>query len=119
MVLQAHSRAAEFSSPARHVERRAVVRSTCHRGIVYYAPLTRQRRWARVRNVSVNGIGLLVGVPVELGTDLTIEMQSSDPGIPLTLVARVVYATKYEEGSWITGCRFRTRPTEEALLGWL
>lgn len=101
------------------MERRAVVRSVCHRDIAYYAPLTPQRRWARVRKVSVNGISLFVGIPMEPGTGLTVEMKSGDPGIPLTLVARAVHCTKQEEASWNVGCRFRTRPIEVDLLGLL
>jgi PilZ domain len=113
MLLETLSHEAESSSSGRPVERRAVARHRCDQDIVYYAPLTRQRRWARVRNISVHGIGLLVGIPMEPGTDLTLETRSRDPGLPLTLVARVVHCTKQEEGSWLVGCRFRTRPTDE------
>jgi hypothetical protein len=116
MLLQTFPSAEEFTDGGMEVERRAVVRYLCDRQVVYSPLLTRQRLRARVRNVSVDGIGLLLGDPIDPGTDLAIEMQTLDPGIPLTLVARVVHATLQEEGSWIVGCRFLTRPTEEHRL---
>ena len=109
----------ELADGGMEVERRAVIRYLCDREVVYSRLLTRKRLWARVRNVSVNGIGLLLGAPIEPGTDLIIEMKTMDPGIPLTLVARVVHVTMQANESWIVGCKFLTRPTEEHLLALL
>jgi hypothetical protein len=116
MLLQTLPSAEEFSDPGIEIDRRASVRYLCDRE-VFYSPLcTSERRWARIRNVSVNGIGLLVGAPIERGADLAIDMSTADPSMLLTLVARVVHATKQEEGNWHIGCRFLSRPSEADLL---
>jgi PilZ domain len=115
MLLQTLPSAAEFSDPGIEVERRTVVRYLCDRK-VFYAPLwTSERRWARIRNVSVTGISLLVAAAIKPGTDLAIDMKTVEPGILLTLVARVVHATKQDEGNWIIGCTFLSGPREEPL----
>jgi hypothetical protein len=119
MLLQTLPSAEEFSDPGIGVERRAAVRYPCDLEILYAPLWTSERRWARIRSVSVNGISLLVGAPIEPGTDLAIDMKIVDPGILLTLVARVVHATKQDEGSWIVGCKFLARPSEEHLLALL
>jgi hypothetical protein len=119
MLMQTRRPVEELADGGMEVERRAVVRYLCDREVVYSRFSKRERLWARVRNVSINGIGLLLSAPIAPGTDLKIEMQTMDPGIPLTLVARVVHATMQEEESWIVGCKFLTRPTEEHLLALL
>jgi|AP3Bu8745761321_1050154.scaffolds.fasta_scaffold05393_1 hypothetical protein len=116
MLLQTVRPVEEFADTGMEVERRAVIRYLCDREVVYSRILTRERLRARVRNVSVNGIGLLLDAPIEPGTVLLIQMKTMDPDIPLTLVARVVHATMQAEGSWIVGCKFLTKPTEEHLL---
>ena len=119
MLLQTLPTAEEFSDPGTEVERRAAVRYLCDRE-VFYSPLwTSERRWARIRSVSASGISLLVGARIEPGTDLAIDMKTVDPAISLTLVARVVHATKQEEGSWIVGCKFVSRPSEDDLMALL
>lgn len=45
--------------------------------------------------------------------DLAIDLKTVDSGTVLTLVARVVHVTKQDEGNWIIGCRFLSRPREE------
>jgi PilZ domain len=119
MLLQTLPRAEEFTDPGMEVERRAVVRYLCDKEASYYALPQCQRHWARVRNISTGGVGLLLDAPIEPGTDLVVEMKTMDPATSLTLPARVVHATMQEEGSWIVGCKFFTRPAEEELLALL
>jgi hypothetical protein len=119
MLLQTLPSAEEYSDSDIEVERRAAVRYLCDRQ-VFYSPLwTSERRWARVRSISASGISLLVGAPIEPGSDLAIDMKTIDPSILLTVVARVVHATKQEEGSWIVGCKVVSRATEVELLALL
>jgi PilZ domain len=118
-MLQTLLRPEELDDPGMELERRAVVRYLCDREVIYRPLLTRERLRARVRNISVDGIGLLLSDAIHRGTDLAIEMQSLDPGIPLTLVARVVHATRESDDRWLVGCKFLTRPTEEHLLALL
>jgi c-di-GMP-binding flagellar brake protein YcgR len=119
MLLQTLPRAEEFTGSGMEVERRAVVRYLCDQEVAYYALSMRERLRARVRNVSREGIGLLLTAPIEPGTKLVIEMKTVDPATSHTLVASVVHATMQEEGSCLVGCKFLTRPTEEDLLALL
>jgi hypothetical protein len=119
MLLEALPSTEQFSEPGFEIDRRAAVRYLCDQE-AYYSPLwTSERRWARIRNISSNGISLLVSAAVDPGTDLAIDMKTVDPSVLLTLVARVVHVTKQEEGSWIVGCRILSRPMEEELLALL
>ena len=119
MLAQTLRPAEELIGDGLEVERRAVVRYLCDREVVYAPLLTRERLWARVRNISTHGIGLLLGTPIEAGTDLLIEFKTMDPTTSLSVVARVVHSTMQQEGSWIVGCRFITRPTEDQILALL
>jgi hypothetical protein len=119
MLLETLPSTEQFSESCFEVERRAAVRYLCDQE-VFYSPLwTSERRWARIRNISADGISLLVSAPIESGTDLAIDMKTVDPSALLTLVARVVHSTKQEEGSWIVGCRTLSSLTEEELLALL
>jgi hypothetical protein len=115
MLLQTLCPMEELADGGMEVERRAVIRYLCDREVVYSRFSKRERFWARVRNVSLHGIGLLLSAPIAPGTDLRMEMQTKDPGSPLILLARVVHATMQEENNWIVGCKFLTRLTEEHL----
>ena len=120
MLLQTLPSAKELSDPGSiEIERRAAVRYLCDRE-VFYSPLwTVERHWAHIRNISVHGISMLVVAPIECGTDLAIDMKTVDPSISLTLVARVVHATKQDDGNWVVGCKFLSGPSEEDLLALL
>lgn len=119
MLLQTRARPETSTAPRMDGERRAVVRYLCDREVFYFPLWSGERLWARVRDISVYGIGLLLSAPMEIGTDLAIDMRTMNPRLPLALVARVVDVTMQEEGCWIVGCRFLTRPTEEDLLSLL
>src|SRR5262249_32657237 len=94
-------------------ERRAIVR--CHRNhrALCSGVSTYERLWARVRDISVNGIGLIQSSGIEPGTVLTIEMRTKTQGASQALLARAVHATKRTESSWLVGCEFLTRLTAE------
>jgi hypothetical protein len=111
--------ATDFTDQGMEVERRAVVRYLCDHEVSYYELPACQRRWARVRNVSTAGIGLVLSAPIDPGTDVVIEMRTMDAETSLVLPARVVHATKQEEGNWIVGCKLVRRLTEEDLLALL
>ena len=76
-----------------------LVRYLCDQEVSYYELPRCQRRWARVRNISTDGVGLVLSAPIDPGTDLVIEMKTMDPDASLILPARVVHATMQEEGS--------------------
>jgi hypothetical protein len=61
---------------------------------------------AHIRNVSQGGLALVVTRRFEQGASLLIELSSPEPGVTLTLLARVVYPTAQPDGSWLLGCLF-------------
>jgi hypothetical protein len=75
---------------------------------------------ASVRDVSATGIGLRVAQPLELGSVLILTLQAGDHRLSRPLPARVMHATRQEDGGWLLGCRF-VRPLSPqdllALLG--
>jgi hypothetical protein len=88
-------------------EQRAWVRFPCDVP-ASYRPMRikeRQRRPARVVDLSVCGAGVVVADPIEIGTvlDLQLERQAGRP--PLRLLACVVRATQ-REGKVTLGCNF-------------
>ena len=109
----------EFTEPGLEVERRAEVRYLCDKQVVCYELAAQQRLWARVRNISANGIGLLLRAPIAAGTELVVEMKTLDPSTSFTLVAHVIHCTLQQDQSWIVGCRFLSKPHEEDLLALL
>jgi PilZ domain len=119
MLLETPLCAGELTDQGMEVERRAVVRYLCDHEASYYELPKCQRRWARVRNISTAGIGLVLCAPIDPGTDLVIEMKTMDPDTSLILPARVVHATMQEEGSWIVGCKLLSKLAEEDLLALL
>lgn len=68
-----------------------------------------------MRDISRNGLALIVGASIREGTELVIDLKTRNPGICLTLLARVIRATQEVEGSWIVGCEFITTPTDEQI----
>ena len=109
----------ECIAPGMHVEQRPAVRYLCDRDVACSEVSTRERLGARLRNISISGIGLLLHAPIPAGTDLEIEVRTKHPDRPLRVLARVVHATKQAEGNWIIGCTLVRKPMEEHLLALL
>jgi hypothetical protein len=67
--------------------------------------LPRPARAARVRDVSADGIGLLVSRPFTPGLVLGIELQTATGQIEARIRARVEHATWLpDDGCWLVGC---------------
>lgn len=64
---------------------------------------------ANVRDVSVQGIGLVAKQSFILGTSLVIEGGPAGRGLPVELKATVRHATLLSDGRWLLGCIF-SRP---------
>jgi hypothetical protein len=69
---------------------------------------------ARVRDISLHGISLIVGKRFEPGIGLLVEL----PGPRRNLAAlqvQVMHSTPYAEGRWVTGCRFAWALSDEEM----
>jgi PilZ domain len=65
-------------------------------------------------DISAGGIALSLGVQVEPGTALSVELSSNSEKLRF-LFARVVHATQEISGSWILGCSFTWPLSDEEL----
>jgi len=68
---------------------------------------------AKIRDISVGGIGFTVDRRFEKGTTLFIECQIEGAESSGPFMARVVHATPQSRGSWIIGCAFIKQLTAE------
>jgi hypothetical protein len=93
--------------PARElkkVRRRASVRYRCH--LANPARLSTGEGkpvngWAH--NLSEGGVGLILDLPVETGSDVEIDLYTQ-AGVKVTLRGRVAHATERPDRSWLVGC---------------
>jgi hypothetical protein len=70
---------------------------------------------ARVRNISLGGISLLVDRPVEPGELLTIEFPGVQEDHPSTVLACVVHVMSHGNDEWALGCTFCRELSDEEL----
>lgn len=87
-------------------ERRVSVRFESNtKGSCQTLSIRRESAWeATVRNISCEGIGLLLGRRFEPGALLAIELTESSEGQQRLLLARVAHATAQPDGKWLIGC---------------
>jgi hypothetical protein len=69
----------------------------------------------KVRDVSSQGVGLILSRRFEPGTCLVIELPAPAPRAPETLFAQVEHATALAPVSWLIGCSFATELSEDEL----
>jgi c-di-GMP-binding flagellar brake protein YcgR len=62
----------------------------------------------QVRNLSREGIGLLLARQIEIAAVLKVELQAADQSSATIMLACVVYTQKEQEGAWMHGCAFVT-----------
>jgi len=66
-------------------------------------------------DISTTGLGLLLAKPLEVGTLLFVELESSPEALPVELLATVVRTTATPEAEWLIGCELVNRLDEEEL----
>ena len=76
-------------------------------------------RRARVQNLSAAGIGLVLGIPFEPGTVLTVEMMNQDQSFSSQAQVKVVHTRCQGRGQWVTGCTFFQELSTDDLLALL
>jgi hypothetical protein len=61
---------------------------------------------AIVRNICVDGLGLVVSKPFEEGSRLRVTLHNETKSVTRTLIIRVIYALEHPSGDWIMGGAF-------------
>src|SRR5262249_39331990 len=64
-----------------------------------------KKRSARVRNISLGGINLVVNLHFEPGSMLSVDLPTADKGVP-TVLACVIHCGAAKPGEWSLGCNF-------------
>jgi hypothetical protein len=107
----------EDAAEHRGSERRQATRYPCQLDLSFFmtANLEGEPRLARVRNISVGGISLLVNGPVEAGTILTVHLENDRHNFSRLIRLRVIYCLERPDGEWILGGSFLQRLTGEEL----
>jgi hypothetical protein len=109
------------ASPHR-IERRATVRYPFNQPALWRASESHGSvcLWGQVRDISLEGMGLVLKRGLKPGTLLIVELEN--PGRQkTTLEAQVVHSTLQPDGTWHTGCTLTRRLTDEelkTLLSW-
>jgi hypothetical protein len=99
----------------RREERRASVRhQSAVKGSCHTLNASREASWdAAVRDISTEGIGLVLGRRFEPGVLLSVEVPDNSDGQTRLLLARVVHATARPEGGWLIGCALLNPLTDD------
>jgi hypothetical protein len=84
----------------RAVERFAVNADT---SCTFFSPVVEDFPAVRILNLSMEGIGLLVGRPVKPGTLLTVSLSNPARGLTKTVLVRAVHATPQPGGCMVGG----------------
>jgi hypothetical protein len=91
------------------VELRAAIRYQSTKQVSFFSTPKSEPLWARIRDISVAGIGLIISRGLEPGTALTIELNDQQ------LSASVIHARPDAAGTWLVGCQFDTKLTDAQL----
>lgn len=96
---------------------RAAVRFPCLVQAVYTRASTSgsEPRPAEVRNVSANGIGLVLPEAVEAGTLLNVTLTGEHGGRVGSILACVVHVSHRPGADWVVGCNFIRELSEDDL----
>lgn len=109
------------TADARWIERRASTRYPCNLATScrLVASLPGDPVPARVRNISVGGMNLVMTQPFESGSLLFIELRSMTRNIVRTVQLRIIYSIEHPSGDWIAGASFVQPLTDEELKAFL
>src|SRR5438045_610027 len=109
----------EDSLPELHgADRRAWVRYPCNLQTLYQPGQGRlDHRWwfAKVRDISSSGIGLIVSRHFPVGSQLSLALYSAEPEVARTLEVNVVHVAPHPGGGWGLGCAFASPLSDDEL----
>jgi hypothetical protein len=75
-----------------------------------------EEHWtARVRDLSSNGVGLVIHRFFSPGTVLTVRLRSSTSSYERSALVRVQHCTAQADGDWLAGCTFVVKLSSEEL----
>jgi hypothetical protein len=100
------------------LERRAAVRHASTMEAAYHpiaVPAIGPSCPARIRDVSLGGIALIVPHPYEAGSVLAVVPEVLPQSLAPALEARVLHVTPHGDGHWMAGCEFLTPLAEDEL----
>jgi c-di-GMP-binding flagellar brake protein YcgR len=95
----------------RHERRR--FRASCFVSIVSRPGFPRAR--ALVNDISAGGIGLVYSRRLETGAPVFVQLEGMPQGPAGLRMARVVHATRRDDGTWVIGCKFVHRLSDAEL----
>jgi PilZ domain len=99
------------------IDRRLTVRYASEHH-TFFQPLASDTRvlWqARVRDISDNGMGLILHRAFDPGMELSIELPA-EVNHPLRfLTASIVHVTALDDGQWLVGCEFLEELNQEEI----
>jgi hypothetical protein len=70
---------------------------------------------AFLRDLSHDGLALLVSQPLEPGTVLFVQLRGRRPGATHAQLARVVHVTPQAPGHWLVGCQLTSPLSDDQL----
>jgi hypothetical protein len=107
--------------PSSGAERRTSRRHTClatHQRLV--AAVGDNFVLAKIRNISPDGISLIMTRPVESGSVLSLDLVDTKTNeFSRTLQVKVVYSVEHPSGDWIMGGSFNSRLSDAELRQYL
>jgi hypothetical protein len=102
--------------------RREPERRSCTRHAYRRQPLVRylvrpnfHSARAFLRDLSQEGLALLVSQPLEPGMVLFVQLRGRRPGATFTQLARVIHVMPHAPGRWLVGCRLTCRLSDQQL----
>lgn len=102
--------------PSGRSERRMTMRRPCgHPSLPVTAFVTHEFWQTTVHDLSCNGIGLKLNHAVEPGTLVRLGLFSRAANLWYMKMIRVIHATKQSDGSWLVGCVFLQKLTDQQL----
>jgi PilZ domain len=98
-------------------ERRASARRPCPGAVLveFLVKPTFSRGRGQLRDLSAEGLGLLLLHRLDLGVVLFVRLPGLRPGSSVTQMARVMHTTRLPDGSWLVGCKLTHRLSEVQL----
>ena len=103
------------------IERRASTRYPCNLATnCRLAAFVAGDSWpARVRNISVGGINLVLSRAFDIGDHLALDLRSNTRNFARSLAVRVCYCIEHPSGDWIIGGSFPQPLQNEELRAFL